>query len=419
MTVRGPESLGRAAALPAGAVRADGLRTDAELVRALEARVERLESDLRGAPQSRPAADGRFAVRHILTVLGLIVLVAGALFVAFLARKGIALVFISVFFALALNPAVEFFVARRFSRGSAAALVFVLALAVIGLLGLLLIPPLVEQITNFVDALPHIVARAGQGHGVLGAVDRRVHVLDKLPAALSGGSAKDVGGVAVSGLSVVFGVLGTVASIVVIAFLTFFMLLEGPSWVRRLSGLLSEQTRPRWERVAYGIYRTVGGFVFGNLVASSLAGITTTGVLMATGVAYAVPLGLLVAFLDLLPIFGMIIALLVMAAVSFSHSVVTGIVVVGFMFVYHQFEVYLLRPLIYGRTVELSPLTVLVVVVITTELSGVIGALVAIPIAGTINVVFCELLQARTDARRREIVEPTSLAAGGAQGARA
>jgi predicted PurR-regulated permease PerM len=148
--------------------------------------------------------------------------------------------------------------------------------------------------------------------------------------------------------------------------------------------------------------------VSGNLAASLLAGITLTGVLLATGVPFAVPLGLLVAFLDLLPIFGMIVALVILAAVSFSHSVVAGIVVVGFMFVYHQFEVYLLRPLIYGRTVELSPLAVLVAVVIGTELAGVIGALAAIPVAGAMNVVVCELLQARAEARRQEIIGPAA-----------
>jgi predicted PurR-regulated permease PerM len=389
--------------LPASA-RAEALRGDPDLVRDLELRVARLEADLR-APHVRGRA-GLLGARNVFAVLGMIVLVAGALFLGYLAWKGIALVLISILFALALNPGVEFFVARGFSRGSAAALVFVLALAVLALLGLLLIPPLVAQITSFVNALPDIVARASAGHGPLGALERRFHLLENLPGAVSGNSSEDVGGVAVSGLGVVLGVLKTVASMVIVAFLTFFMLLEGPAWTRRVIALVPETARPRWERVTYGIYRTVGGFVSGNLVASLLAGVTTVGVLVATGVAFAVPLGLLVAFLDLLPIFGMIVALVVMAAVSFSHSVVAGIVVVGFMFVYHQFEVYFLRPLIYGRTIELSPLAVLVAVVIGTELAGVIGALAAIPVAGAVNVIVSELLRGRAEARREEVIDP-------------
>jgi predicted PurR-regulated permease PerM len=300
---------------------------------------------------------------------------------------------------------VELFVARGFGRGTASAIVFVLALAALALLGFLLIPPLVAEVSRFIRALPDIIASAGHGHGPLGALERRFHLLRHLHDTISGSSAGGVGGVASSGIDVVLGVVGTVASIVIVAFLTFFMLLEGPVWSRRLLDLLPTPQRDRCERVCLGIYRTVGGFVSGNLAASLLAGVATAAVLLATGVPFAVPLGLLVAFLDLLPIFGMIVALVILAAVGFAQGLVTGIVVVGFVFVYHQFEVYLLRPLIYGRTVELSPLAVLVAVVVGTEMAGIIGARAAIPVAGALNVVLCEFNHARADARRSEILD--------------
>jgi predicted PurR-regulated permease PerM len=344
-------------------------------------------------------------MRTVLSVLGMIVLVGGTLVLGYLAWKAITLGLIAVLFALALNPAVELFVSRGFGRATAAAIVFVLTLAVLTLLGVLLIPPLVNEVSRFISALPDIVASAGHGHGPLGALERRFHVLQHLPETISGPGTGGVGGVASSGLGVVLGVLGTVASIVIVAFLTFFTLLEGPVWSRRLLDLLPGPQRLRCERVCLGIYRTVGGFVSGNLAASLLAGVAAAVVLLATGVPFAVPLGLLVAFLDLLPIFGMIVALLILAAVGFAQGVVTGIVVVGFVFVYHQFEVYLLRPLIYGRTVELSPLAVLVAVVVGTEMAGIIGALAAIPVAGALNVLLCELIRARADTRRSEILD--------------
>jgi predicted PurR-regulated permease PerM len=363
----------------------------------LELRVAELERE-------RDAARG-FGPRNVLTVLGLIVLVGGLLVVGYLAWQAITLVLIAVLFALALNPAVEFFVARGLGRGAAAAIVFVLALAVVGLLGLLLIPPLVDQVTSFVNDVPRLISQANRGHGPLGSLERRFHILEHIPGVKGHG---DVSGVASSGIGVILGVLGTGASMVIVAFLTFFMLLEGPVWIRRILDLLPERTRPRWERVGYGLYVTVGGFVSGNLVASLLAGVTATVALLATGIPFAIPLGLLVAFLDLLPIFGMIVALVVLAAVALSQGLVAGIVVVGVVFIYHQFEVYLLRPLIYGRTIELSPLSVLVSVVIGTELAGVIGALAAIPVAGAVNVMLCELAGARVDAQRRQIVSPSA-----------
>ncbi|MEA2285607.1 MAG: hypothetical protein QOJ21_1650, partial [Solirubrobacteraceae bacterium] len=326
VTVRGAEAFGGKAslALPGPPGERAG---ESDVVRGLEQRVAQLEAQQRGGRVGGPNPSTPFGARSVLTVLGLIVVVVGVVALAYLAWKGISLVLIAVLFALALNPAVEFFVSRGLGRGFAAAVVFVLAVGAVAALGLVLIPPLVTQITNLVNALPELVASLRRGHGLIGGLERRFHLLENLPGAISGGGSDGTRGVASSGFGVVLGLLGTVASMVVVAFLTFFMLLEGPSWTKRLLMLIPEATRPRWERVAQGIYRTVGGFVSGNLVASLLAGVATAAALMATGISYAVPLGLLVAFLDLLPIFGMIVALLVLAAVSFSHSVVAGIVV--------------------------------------------------------------------------------------------
>src|SRR5919199_95979 len=354
MMVRGGETLGGrpSSGLPGPSGEYAGAHADA--VRRLEQRVAQLEAELGAGRPARPHSSAPFSARSVLTILGLIVVVAGVVALGYLAWKGISLVLIAVLFALALNPAVEFFVSHGLRRGLAAGVVFVLAVCVMTALGLLLIPPLVAQITNLVNSLPDLVASLRRGHGVLGGIERRFHVLETVPGAISGRGSDGARGVAGSGLDVALGLLGTVASMVVVAFLTFFMLLEGPSWTQRVLRLVPDATRPRYERVAQGIYRTVGGFVSGNLLA----------------------------------------------------SLVAGIVVVGFVFVYHQFEVYLLRPLIYGRTVELSPLAVLVAVVIGTELAGVIGALAAIPIAGAANVVLCEVLRARADARREQSLAP-------------
>ena len=114
------------------------------------------------------------------------------------------------------------------------------------------------------------------------------------------------------------------------------------------------------------------------------------------GVPYAVALGLLVAILDLIPLAGATIAGIIVGTVAFLHSVPAGIVIVVFFIVYQQLENHILQPLIYGRTVQLSPLVVLVSVLVGAELAGVLGALGAIPVAGSIQV-----LVARLAAQRR------------------
>ncbi len=110
------------------------------------------------------------------------------------------------------------------------------------------------------------------------------------------------------------------------------------------------------------------------------------------GVPYAVALGLLVAVLDLIPLAGATLAGIIVVTVSFLHSVPAGIVLLVFMIVYQQAENHILQPLIYGRTVQLSPLAVLIAILIGAELAGILGALAAIPVAGSIQVVIRDVL---------------------------
>jgi predicted PurR-regulated permease PerM len=193
---------------------------------------------------------------------------------------------------------------------------------------------------------------------------------------------------------------------VTVAFLTFFMLLEGPAWMERFYGLLSPTSQPRWRSVGHDIYRQVGGYVTGNLLISLIAGSLTTFVLLPLGVPYAVALGLLVGLLDLVPLVGATIAAVIVAAVAFLHSLLAGIIVIVFFIVYQQVENHILQPLVYHRTVALSPLAILVSVLVGAELAGVLGALAAIPVAGAIQVLILDFLRAR---RERSIETPAAL----------
>jgi predicted PurR-regulated permease PerM len=182
---------------------------------------------------------------------------------------------------------------------------------------------------------------------------------------------------------------------VTIAFMTFFMLLEGRTWMERFYSLLRPQSQQRWRAVGRDIYRTVGGYETGNLLISLIAGTLTTLVLLIMGVPYAVALGLVVAILDLIPLAGATLAAIIVGAVAFLHTIIAGIVVVAFFIVYQQVENHLLQPVVYGRTVQLSPLAVLISVLIGAELAGVLGALAAIPVAGSLQVLLVDHLRHR------------------------
>jgi len=113
------------------------------------------------------------------------------------------------------------------------------------------------------------------------------------------------------------------------------------------------------------------------------------------GVPYAVALGLLVAVLDLIPLAGATVAGIIVCIVAFLHTIPAGIVVLVFFVVYQQLENHFLQPVIYGRTVKLSALTVLISVLVGAELAGILGALAAIPVAGTIQVLVRDQLTTR------------------------
>jgi predicted PurR-regulated permease PerM len=332
-----------------------------------------------------------FPARTVFTVLAIVLSVAAVLEVLWISRHVLTWILISLFLALALNPAVEWLQRHRVRRrGAAVGITYLgVALGVVGL-GALFVPTLVDQVNSFVNRLPSYVDDLTSGRGRLGFLETKYHVVEKVREQVQKGGASRILGLSGTALAITKGVINVVVGTVTIVFLTFFMLLEGPRWVERLYGLLPLESQPRWRRVGHDIYRTVGGYVTGNLLISLIAGISSTIVLLIMGVPYAVALGLIVAFLDLIPLAGATLAAIIVGAVAFLHSLVAGIVVIAFFVVYQQVENHLLQPVVYGRTVQLSPLAVLIAVLLGAELAGVLGALAAIPVAGAIQVVIVD-----------------------------
>jgi predicted PurR-regulated permease PerM len=340
-----------------------------------------------------------FRPRAILVVLGIILAAVAMVAFLFLAWHVITWILIALFLSLALNPAVEFFERRGLRRSLASLVVFLLALTGFAALGALLVPPLVDQIREFVDAVPGFVEDLTAGRGPLGFLQDEYQIVDKVRDAIESQGAGGVLGVTNVGLAVARGVVSFVVGVVTIAFLTIFMLLEGPRIVARFHDSLPENLKPRWERVSGDIYRTVGGYVGGNLLISLIAGIGAAVILFALGSSYAIALAVLVAILDLIPLAGATLAAIIVATVTFIElGWVRGVIVIVFFVVYQQLENHILQPIIYGRTVQLSPLTVLIAILIGAELVGILGALAAIPTAGIIQAIVREIARWRREA---------------------
>jgi predicted PurR-regulated permease PerM len=335
----------------------------------------------------------------VLAVLGIAVLVGLLLVLVYLAWHVLTWILVAVILAAALNPAVEAFERRGLSRGSAASIVFVLALLVMTGVGFLVIPPLVAQVSDFVEAVPDFIDDLTAGRGPLGWLQDDYQIVDRIRETIDEQGPGGVLGLSLPVLDLVRSVVTAVVAVITIIFLTYFMLLEGPRTIKGVLGLLAPQTRVRYERVGYEIYRTISGYVTGNLLISLVAGVTSTAVLFAVGSDFAIALGLLVAILDLIPLAGATLAAIIASTVVLIETDwVRTLIVIGFFLAYQQFENHVLQPLVYGRTVELSPLAVLLAVLIGAQLAGVLGALMAIPVAGTLLAIARELLHYRREA---------------------
>jgi predicted PurR-regulated permease PerM len=337
-----------------------------------------------------------FRPRTIMRVLLIVIAVAVTLEVIWIARHVLAWVVIALFLALALAPLVGWIERRtHLGRAPSIAIAYVLVLIVVVAVGASFLPKLIDEVNGFVQALPDYVHDLTHGRGRLGFLERKYHVVEKVREQVKEGGATKVLGLSGAALSVTKSIITIIAATVTIVFLTFFMLLEGRMWVERVYSLFPEHSQARWRKVGDDIYKTVGGYVTGNIVISLIAGTSATLVLLIMGVPYAVALGLLVAMLDLIPLAGATVAGIIVVLVAFLHSVQAGVVLAIFVIVYQQIENHFLQPVIYGRTVQLSPLAVLVSVLVGAELAGILGALAAIPVAGSLQVIVRDQFAAR------------------------
>ena len=342
----------------------------------------------------------RFRATTILTVLALTIAVVLLLQLVWVARQVLTWLLIALFLALALNPLVEWFQRHGLRRrGAAAGVTFLLALGAIVGLSALFIPTLVDEANGFVRAFPDYVRDITEGRGELGRLAERYDLVERLRASVEEGGASRVLGLSSTALALTKSIVTLIVAVVTIAFMTFFMLLEGPQWLERIYSVLPDDSRDRWRGVGDRIYRTVGGYVTGNLFISFIAGTATTVLLLILGVPYAFALGLLVAILDLIPLAGATLAAIIVSSIAFLDGTWNGIIVLVFFVLYQQLENHVLQPLVYSRTVRLSPLAILISVLVGAKIAGVVGALAAIPVAGSIQVVLASWIEERRKRR--------------------
>jgi predicted PurR-regulated permease PerM len=345
-------------------------------------------------PTTRPEPAARTIVRVVLIVLG----VLAALYVLYLLRKPLGWLILAAFIAIALSGPVNL-LSRRMPRGAAIALAyFGLILIPIGI-GAIVVPPLVREATDLAQNAPQYVQDAQDwinDNETLRDIDREYNILDQLeakarelPAQLDDAAAtlSDVGGTIVSSLFAAINIL----------ILSIFMVAGGRRWIDWGVARARPEHEMRIQRALDRIATAVGNYVGGALLQATIAGITTFVVLSILRVPFAAPLAVVVALFDLIPLVGATIAAVLVGLVTlFNDFPVATIVWAIWAIIYQQVENTIIQPQIQKRAVEVHAFAVLVSVLCGATLFGIVGALLAIPFAASVQIALREWWDYRT-----------------------
>jgi len=296
--------------------------------------------------------------------------------------------------AIWLDPVVSVLQRHRVPRWAGVVIVSLAALAVFAAFLALAIPAIVNEVNALVKSAPHYLQSLQSKSSLLGRLNRQLHLVKDLKKALSGGGVSAIGsglvGAGKTAVSVVTGILIVLA-------LTIYFLADMPRVKHTLERLTPRSRRARTAALLDEAFARVGGFVLGNVLTSVIAGLGTLVWLEIFSVPYPALLSVFVGLFDLIPIVGSTIAGFIVALVALTVSLPVAIATAVFYIVYRNLEDYLITPRVMRRTVHVPGLVTVIAVVIGGSLFGIIGALIAIPLAAVIQLIVEETVYPRMD----------------------
>ncbi|GGO73794.1 AI-2E family transporter [Nonomuraea cavernae] len=340
---------------------------------------------LPGKPLARgPFLFGLVGGLGVLTAIAIAQMVVASLHV-------IILVVVAMFLAVGLNPAVEALQRRRLGRRGAISIVFAGVILAFVLFGLAVVPPVSQQLAEFVAAVPGYVTELSN-HPTLRRLDAEYQILPKVAAFVTDTLGPALAsGVVGAGLVVLDGAFTTVTLLV----LMLYFLGSLHTIKDYLLRLVPASRRARTGAIAEEVLDGIGGYVAGSVLISVIAGVLAWIFLSLIGVKYALALALVVALTDLIPLVGATIGAVLVTGVALLESWQVGVACAVFFLVYQQIENYLIYPRVMKRSVDVTPAVTVIAALFGGALLGIVGALVAIPVAAAIALVIREIVLPR------------------------
>jgi len=356
------------------------------------------------SPELRPS---QVTLKTVLTISFGVLAVVALVYALVHALVAVTLIGTSVMIAVALDHAVKLLERRRMNRSLAIAVVCLTLLGLAVGLGFTLIPPVIDQGRQLIHDAPSFIRTTRQS-SLFHTLDLRFHLGDrmleaerKLPDLLEGA--------ATPLLSAVGGLLSTVAAVVTIAVLVVFMLMFGGGIVRSIVAEARPEHRRLYENLVDKIYHSIGGYLAGLVLVCCLNGTMATTFLAIDRVPFFLPLGILSGFSSLIPyagpsVIGTTISVIALLTKGTWNGVAAGIYYVAYGFL----EGNVISPLVFRRTVHVNPLVTTLSILLLGEIWGVVGAIVAVPVAATLQIILRQILRLR---REQLAIKPGDAAA--------
>jgi predicted PurR-regulated permease PerM len=352
----------------------------------------------------------RIETKTIVRILTTVLLFVFAIFLITKSVAALTLFAIAFFLSIALNPVVSK-LAQKLpgkSRVGSAAIAYLIVLLVIGAFLFLVLPPVIQQTSSFINTLPDTIRDLVSKKGVIGDLVDKYHLQGQIDQVIqgfknqAGGILQGVGAGLLTGVSsIMTGFVGVLTVLV----MTFLMLIEGPDWIERIWSLYHNKTKlARNKRLLAGMYKVVTGYVGGQLLVSTIGASCSMLTLLvlhfifpAIPIGVIIPLGGIIFVMSLIPMFGATIGAIIATIVLVFSSVPAAVIFLVYYVIYQQLENNLVQPIIQSRSVQLTALAVFSSAILGIYLFGILGGILAIPIAGCIRIAINDYIAHKDD----------------------
>ncbi len=338
--------------------------------------------------------DTQTFVRFWLVVIGF----ALAASLIYNARIAILIIGIAFFLAVALSPPVNLLAKKlpNKNRVLSPAIAYVVVVVVLGLIVFLIIPPIIEQTSKFIQTVPSLVDSTTSNSSGINKLIQHYNLqpeFDRVIESVKNSSTQFASGIGSSLIIGIGSIMSIITAFILVLVLTFLMLVEGPMWINRLWKVYKDEDRMKKHRKLLNrMYKVVTSYVVGQLSVSAIAGIVAGIAVFVLSQIFNVPASLsiptaaIVFVSSLIPLFGAMLGAFLVSLVLVFNNITAAIIFIIFFILYQQIEANFISPKIQSKRIDLSLLTILVAVTVGIYMFGIIGGIISIPVAGCVKV---------------------------------